>query len=251
LLYSGAVQSDFLAPWQRSLGLKPATILIGTDQVPVEFVRNERARRYVLRVKREGVVRVTIPRGGSIAFALEFAYHNEDWLGRQLQLRRTEAQRSRAWDAGTEILFRGEQVCLKTRLDGEVKLVEFADQAVILPLGTTDLRAAIEHHLWSLAEKELLPRTFQLAALHQITVRRVTVRNQRSRWGSCSPRGTISLNWRLIQAPAGVRDYLIVHELMHRREMNHSARYWRLVQAACPDFAQAERWLNAHAHLLR
>jgi hypothetical protein len=80
---------------------------------------------------------------------------------------------------------------------------------------------------------------------------RVVVRNQRTRWGSCSRRGTLSLNWRLVQAPVFVRDYIILHELMHLREMNHSARFWRLVEAACPDYAMAERWLKAHANLLR
>ena len=78
----------------------------------------------------------------------------------------------------------------------------------------------------------------------------MTVRNQRSRWGSCSRRGTISLNWRLIQAPVFVRDYLILHELAHLKEMNHSRRFWREVARLCPDFAQAERWLKEHASLL-
>jgi predicted metal-dependent hydrolase len=114
-----------------------------------------------------------------------------------------------------------------------------------------DLRLEVEAYLWSLAEKELIPRTLQLAAQHGLGVRTVVVRNQRSRWGSCSARGTISLNWRLIQAPLCVRDYLILHELMHLRQMNHSVQFWRLVREACPDYKNAEQWLNAHAELLR
>ena len=73
---------------------------------------------------------------------------------------------------------------------------------------------------------------------------RVTVRAQKTRWGSCSARGTLSLNWRLIHAPPEVVDYLIIHELMHRREMNHSARFWKLVAQACPDYPAAEQWLK-------
>jgi predicted metal-dependent hydrolase len=84
-----------------------------------------------------------------------------------------------------------------------------------------------------------------------VPVRRISIRNQRSRWGSCSRRGTISLNWRLIQAPPAVRDYLILHELAHFREMNHSQRFWREVARLCPQFAEAERWLNQHSDLLR
>jgi predicted metal-dependent hydrolase len=91
----------------------------------------------------------------------------------------------------------------------------------------------------------------ELAKLHGIEVARVSVRNQRSRWGSCSRRGTISLNWRLIQTPAWVRDYIILHELAHRREMNHSDRFWREVERLCPDYLAAERWLKAQRAVLR
>ena len=80
---------------------------------------------------------------------------------------------------------------------------------------------------------------------------RVTVRNQRTRWGSCSRRGTISLNWRLIQAPGFVRDYIILHELAHTLEMNHSDRFWRQVETLCPDYRNAERWLKQHKEVLR
>jgi predicted metal-dependent hydrolase len=79
----------------------------------------------------------------------------------------------------------------------------------------------------------------------------VTVRNQRTRWGSCSRRGTISLNWRLIQTPPFVSDYIILHELMHLREMNHSPRFWRQVETVCPGYRTAEEWLKPHASLLR
>jgi len=77
------------------------------------------------------------------------------------------------------------------------------------------------------------------------------VRSQKSRWGSCSRRGTISLNWRLIQTPDFVRDYIILHELAHLREMNHSPRFWRAVIEFCPGYRDAERWLRAHSDILR
>ena len=82
-------------------------------------------------------------------------------------------------------------------------------------------------------------------------MRRITVRNQRSRWGSCSVKGTISLNWRLIQTPPFVQDYIILHELMHLREMNHSRRYWRCVEQVCPNYRNAEAWLKQNKNLLR
>jgi hypothetical protein len=75
-----------------------------------------------------------------------------------------------------------------------------------------------------------------LADVHGVTVTRVSIRNQRSRWGACSSRGSITLNWRLILVPPFVREYVMIHELMHRRELNHSQRFWRHVAAACPRY---------------
>jgi predicted metal-dependent hydrolase len=97
----------------------------------------------------------------------------------------------------------------------------------------------------------LPPRVLELAARHGLTVRRITVRSQKSRWGSCSRRGTISLNWRLIQTPAFVSDYICLHEVMHLRQMNHSPGFWREVERACPDYRMAKRWLKEHSGLLR
>jgi predicted metal-dependent hydrolase len=152
---------------------------------------------------------------------------------------------------GTEILFRGEPVKLEAGVNGESGMIRFGTEVARVPHAAADLRPVIEKLLRRLAAKELPPRVLEFAALHQSPVRRVTVRNQRSRWDSCSRRGTISLNWRLIQAPPFVRDYLILHELSHLREMNHSARFWREVERVCPDYETAERWLKQHLALLK
>ena len=95
------------------------------------------------------------------------------------------------------------------------------------------------------AAAELPAELLALAALHDITVTRVSIRNQRSRWGACSSKGSITLNWRLVLVPPFVREYVMIHELMHRRELNHSKRFWRHVAAACPNHEQARQWLLA------
>jgi predicted metal-dependent hydrolase len=94
------------------------------------------------------------------------------------------------------------------------------------------------------AAHELPGQLLQLARTHGVDVARVSIRDQRSRWGSCSRRGVISLNWRLVLVPEFVREYVMLHELMHRREMNHSSRFWRLVAAVCPRLVEARRWLR-------
>jgi predicted metal-dependent hydrolase len=93
------------------------------------------------------------------------------------------------------------------------------------------------------AARELPPALLALAAQHGIAVTRVSIRNQRSRWGACSARGAITLNWRLVLVPDFVRDYVMLHELMHRRELNHSRRFWRHVASVCPRYREARQWL--------
>jgi hypothetical protein len=99
------------------------------------------------------------------------------------------------------------------------------------------------------AERELPARLRELAAEHGYTVTAVSVRAQRSRWGSCSPTGRISLNWRLIQLPRQVADYILLHELAHLRHLNHSARFWREVERLCPWHREARAWLRGNARL--
>jgi predicted metal-dependent hydrolase len=108
-----------------------------------------------------------------------------------------------------------------------------------------------KRRLRTLAKDILPPRLRALAAQHELTISRVTIRDQRSRWGSCGRDGHICLNWRLVQMPEHVRDYVMVHELMHLRRMDHSPKYWRLVAAALPDYEEARAWLRRHGPGLR
>ena len=161
------------------------------------------ARRYVMRVRPDGALRVTIPRGGSQAEARRFAERHLDWALRQ----------------------RSKQLAARRPPE-------------------------LEQELRARAQRELPPRLLGLAEQYGLTVNRVTIRDQRSRWGSCSAKGHIALNYRLMLMPESVRDYILVHELMHLRQADHSRKFWRHVEAACPGFRDAERWLRRHGSSL-
>ena len=171
------------------------------------FVRHPRARRYLIRVEDDGRVRVTVPRWGSKKEAAAFAERERVWIEKQ----RARAERER----------------VRPRPAPVPKELERA------------LRAR--------AKRELPPRLMELAAQHGLTVTRVSVRNQRWRWGSCSRSGHICLNWRLVQMPDAVRDYVMLHELMHLKRMDHSPRFWKLVEKVCPDYQAARVYLRAQA----
>jgi hypothetical protein len=228
----------------------PASLAVGSHSVTVVFIRNPRARRYILRVDPTGAVRVTLPSRGSQAEAWNFVRRKTPWINERIEQHHACPARPAVWVHGTEVLFRGDIIQLVIHDNLSSKTVEFSDQRIEVSL-EENVRLVVERHLWTLARRELRARTAQLATQHGLMVSSITVRNQRSRWGSCSRRGTISLNWRLIQAPVYVRDYIILHELMHLREHNHSRRFWKQVETVCPDFEVAEKWLKQHRQLLK
>ncbi len=212
---------------------------------PVVFVRHRRARRFVVRVLDDGTVRVTLPRWGARREALAFLDESGAWIERQRSFGRSAQSDEHVWRHGTSVLIDGVPVRLEIGVvAGAVVLT--AGEAEIArrsALSRTDLRPAVEQWLRARAARELGPVLLALAAMHDVSVTRVSVRNQRSRWGACSPLGTITLNWRLVQVPPFVREYVMLHELMHRRELNHSRRFWRLVAGVCPRHREARRWL--------
>jgi predicted metal-dependent hydrolase len=175
------------------------------------FVRHRWARRYILRVLDDGTLRVTLPRRGSKREAEAFVERSASWIAHQ-----------------------------RERMAQPVSPQSSAFVA----------RGSGETGSFRRAKSELPQQLLALARAHNITVTRISVRNQRSRWGACSARGSITLNWRLILVPDFVREYVMIHELMHRRELNHSSRFWRHVAAACPDHDAARRWLRTEGQRL-
>ena len=168
------------------------------------FVRHPRARRYLIRVTEDGTVRVTVPRWGSKREAQAFVERERAWI--EQQQRNVSHERQSPQRAA--------------------------------------LTAAEQRALIVRAKKELPPRLLELASLHGLTVSRISIRNQRWRWGSCSRSGHICLNWRLVTMPDSVRDYVLIHELMHLKRMDHSPKFWKLVAAAYPPYKEARAWLR-------
>lgn len=218
---------------------------------PIVFVRHRRARRYILRVLPDGTLRVTMPRWGVKREALAFVAASRAWIGRQ-RAKRAARPRPSAWRVGTSVLLDGERLQLHTSADADGAGIWLGAHRVgdASPGADADLRPDVERWLRARAVALLPDELLRLARAHEVTVARVSVRNQRSRWGACTSRGTITLNWRLVQTPAFVREYVLIHELMHRRELNHSRRFWRLVVAVCPRHADARHWLKTEGHSL-
>lgn len=208
----------------------------------MEFVRQRKARRYILRVRPDGTLRVTIPRGGSRAEAAAFMARHLEWVARERARVRRE-QAPVCWTDGTTILLAGEPCTIRVRRQGDGYVATFGTDTVPVR-DASNVRPEIERALREAARARLIPRLHQLAGIHGQTFTRATIRNQRSRWGSCSRAGAIALNFRLVQMPPHVCEYVLIHELMHLKQQNHGPRFWALVERACPAYRDAERWLR-------
>lgn len=237
-MFTPLLPFDVLPP-APAAGAPARALAVGGRTYRVVIARHRWARRYVLRLVGEDTLRLTVPRGASIAGGLRFAERQTAWIVREKGRQR---ERIEPWRDGTTIWYRGERVAL--RIDRAA--VVLGDETIRLAGDAADVRVSVEAHLNDLAKRELPPRAAELAARHELRVERWSVRNQRSRWGACSPSRVITLNWRLIQMPASVSDYVILHELMHLRQANHSRRFWREVEKVCNLWREAERWLRRH-----
>src|ERR1017187_7081056 len=148
------------------------------------------------------------------------------------------------WTVGTRVLWRGDLAEIRRAAAGDRPSVCLGADVFRVPRLGDDLRPALHARFIRLAKVELPARAWELAAQTGRDVKRVSVRDQRTRWGSCTAAGAISLNWRLILTPEFVRDYIIHHELMHLREMNHSPRFWACVGEVFPRWREAEAWIK-------
>jgi predicted metal-dependent hydrolase len=228
---------------------EPATISVLCDgeSVEVRLRRNAQARRYTLRIHaatRDVVL--TMPTRGSLREAQTFAHKHAAWIAARLK----RLPQAAPFAPGTIVPLRGipHRIEHRPRARGTV-WVECGDDGAQLLCVAGDaphLARRVRDYLKREARHDL--DAASRAAAHALGAKpaRVSIRDQTSRWGSCSTTGVLSYSWRLILAPGFVLEYLAAHEAAHLVEMNHSVRFWRLVEKICPDFKRARTWLDAH-----
>lgn len=229
--------------------VEPPIIEIGFDReiYTVRLRRHRQARRYTLRIAattREVVL--TIPPRGTLKEARAFAEKHGAWIAARL---------GRLPDAlpftdGTIVPLRGvpHQIVHRPTARGTVWTeTDAAGGAFLCVAGQAPhVARRVTDYLRGEARRDLEAASARYAGALGLGVRRVSLRDQSSRWGSCSSTGVLSFSWRLILAPSSVLDYLAAHEVAHLIEMNHSTRFWRLVDRICPDHAAAKAWLDAN-----
>ena len=228
--------------------MPPDSIALPGRTAPIIWRRSARARRISLRIEpRGGGVIVTLPARASIAAGTAVLQTYRDWVAERLDRLPAPV----ALGVGATIM-----------LDGTPRrIVHRADRRGTAWLEAGDIHVAgdpafigrrVGDWLRAQARKQLGQLAREKAAGAELTLRRVTIKDTSSRWGSCTASGTVMFSWRLVMAPPLVQDYVVGHEVAHLRHMNHSAAFWSLTDQLTPHRAAANAWLAAHgAGLMR
>ncbi len=219
--------------------------------------RSDRARRARIQVTAAGV-EVVIPRRQSLAEVEPFVASKRAWIDRTLlRMRAAEAERPRPLlEDGGEVPYLGERLRLAVRVEPERQRPHVARRGgelrvAISEPGPAAVEAALERWYRAQARGEVASRLDAAVARVGQSYTSIQIRGQRSRWASCSSKGGMSFNWRLLLAPPEILDYVVEHEVAHLEVHDHSKRFWDLLAVRRPGYRDEERWLRANGSTLR
>jgi predicted metal-dependent hydrolase len=228
---------------------EPQAISIAFDQTIylVRVRRHRQARRYTLRIQaatREVIL--TMPPRGSLKEAREFAQKHGGWIAARLG----RLPKATPFAHGLSIPLRDapHRIAHRPHTRGTVwtETAANGDKLLCVAGDTPHVNRRVTNYLKQEARRDLETASRRYAQQIGVKIKRITVRDQSSRWGSCSTTGALSYSWRLIFAPPYVLDYLAAHEVAHLVEMNHSMRFWRLLAQLSPSMKRAKTWLDVH-----
>ena len=196
-------------------------------------------------VDRGGAVEVVLPRRLPQRAAQDAVRELRPWIERRLA--EVARQRAAVLARGDSVPYLGQTLAL--RPEPRRERVALRGTSLLVPAGE-DRTAALERWYRRMARDEISRRLERACAALGVSYTRLSIRDQRTRWGSCSRTGALSFNWRLLLAPEQVLDYVIWHEVCHLRVMDHSPRFWSLVAGHCPDYRDHVSWLKHNAGTL-
>lgn len=220
-------------------------VLPGSPPLTVALRRSDRAGRITLRVShRDGRVTLTLPRRTPEREALAFLRERETWVRGHLE----RVAPPRAVRLGGSLPYLGEEIALRP---AAVRSPRLEDRVLLLPSDAARAPARVMAFLKARARDRLSVAVDRHAAALGRRARRLSFRDTRSRWGSCSSQGDIMLSWRLVMAPPEIGDYVAAHEVAHLAEMNHSPAFWAVCERLFPQHRAARDWLRLHGDALQ
>ena len=220
------------------------TTLAGAPPIEITLRRSARARRFSLRVSRlDGRVTLSLPLRARESEALEFARAQEGWIRQAL----AALPQVDAVCFGNALPFEGRMLTLAP---ASGRRLAIAGDSLLVPGEPAQVARRVSAFLKVRARDALAQASDQYAAALGRPYRSLTLRDTRSRWGSCTQDGALMYSWRLVMAPPAVLDYVAAHEVAHLDQMNHSPAFWAVVARLCPEYEAPRRWLKTHGQAL-
>jgi predicted metal-dependent hydrolase len=223
-------------------------VRIGSRTVPYTIRRSERARRMSIRMIPGRGLEVVLPRGYTARDAAAFVRREREWVLRALD--RIGGNGTVGLQNGATLPFLDERLTLTLEPGVRARARRAGDVVTVTSMDAELALVALEAWYRNEARATLTGRARVHAATLGVDLRRITIRDTRSRWGSCSGLGNLNFSWRLMLAPLAVMDYVAAHEVAHLRELNHSPRFWQHVESLCPDYREHRLWLRRNGGLL-
>ncbi|WP_106745237.1 M48 family metallopeptidase [Yoonia maritima] len=218
--------------------------LEGNPPIAVSLRRSARAKRLSLRVSRlDGRVTLTMPHRTPDQEGIAFLRVQEPWLRGHL----AELSPVSKVTLGGALMVRGQMLPI---LHADVRRLHITETAVEVPVGAKSIGMVIPKRLKNMARDALVAASDRYSAELGRSYSKLTIRDTRSRWGSCSSAGALMYSWRLIMAPPEVLDYVAAHEVAHLQEMNHAPEFWAVVSHLCPDYKAHRDWLRKNGDQL-
>ncbi len=212
-------------------------------EIDVLIRRSKRARSILLKVDNlDGAVELVLPETAEMSEGWEFVRSRSHWV----QTRIERVRRPIPFADGAEVPLLGRPIRIR-RIDGRTAPIRFHDDELLVTVPPERLTSRVTRWMRERAAREIKWRVTEKAARLGKTCRRVTIRDQQTRWGSCSSGGRLNFSWRLVMAPEPVLDYVVAHEVAHLAEMNHGRRFWAHVATLCEDPKSSRAWLRRNA----
>lgn len=244
----------------REARVEQGEVLLGWGRVTYRLKRSKRRRTVGLKLDPEHGLVVYCPQSVSLRRLEEVLHHNSKWIrekSRQAEARRATMPQVR-WTPGARLPFKGVHYPLELLfhagkrelllIDGRLQLILPAKVSACL--SEEELREQMHLSFRAAARETIEARVAFFERVVGFQPRSIRIKGQKTRWGSCSARGILNFNWRLILAPPPVLDYVVVHELCHLAHLDHSRRFWARVGAVLPAYAEARSWLTEHGSTL-
>lgn len=221
------------------------------DEIPVQQIIRSRHRSIALVITPDGHLIVRAPLKAPAALINKFVEEKSGWISKKIwEIKQRPAATEHLYEEGESFLYLGRVYPLHIVESGKSP-IERTDRLCVCRTLLPDIKHRLKCWYVQEAQREIHARCMWFSMTTGYTPKSIRITDARQRWGSCTSTGGINFSWRLIQAPLEIVDYVIIHELVHLKQHDHSKKFWAKVKEIMPDYERRKEWLRENERLLR